>query len=324
VTRRSATRRRGYTLLEILVASVIGLMLMAALYAAFSLVISNTSIGRDLTAESDLSRGIINRVGLDLSSPVGMLPPKSGGDPNAGGGGGSGADSGTTPTTSTTPTTGTDSGTTPATGTDSGTTPAASGGTPSTDPSTSAASTGSDIPFQAGVVGTSNQLVVFLSRSPEYVRRRGIPYDPSLITPSDLVRVTYYMHSSGQGLCRQERPWVTSDGVWNTTDPDRSTEDMDLIAPEVIAINFEYASGTGYTPSWDGSAGDSAGASCLGPPRAVKMTFTLRLKDKDGNEVDKSINHVFPIRSAVGQGGSVYTPPTDSSGSTTPSTGGSP
>lgn len=312
MTRHSPHRRRGYTLLEILVASVIGLMLMAALYAAFSLVVSNTSVGRDLTAESNLSRGIINRVGIDLGSPVGMLPPKSGGNPNAAGGGG------TTSTDQSTATTA--AGTTPTT---DGTT--STDGTASTDPTTSAAATGTDIPFQAGIVGTNNQLIIFLSRSPDYIRKRGVPFDPSLLTPSDLVRVVYYMHSSGLGLCRQERPWVTSDGVWNTTDPDRSTEDTDLIAPEVIAVNFEYASGTGYTSSWDGSAADSAGAANLGPPRAVRMTFTLRLKDKDGNDVDKEISHTFPIRSAVGNGGSTYTPPTtDSAGSTTPSSGGSP
>ena len=292
MTRRTAARRPGYTLLEILIASVIGLMLMAALYAAFSLVITDTSIGRDLTAESDLSRGIINRVGIDLGSPVGMLPPKSGGNPGASGG--------STPTSEeTTPTT---------------TSPTTTG----TDGETTTVVAGTDIPFQAGLIGTETQLVVFLSRSPDYLRKRGV-YDPAVLLPSDVVKVTYYMHSSGRGLCRQERSWATRDGVWNSIDPDRSTEKDDLIAPEVVAVRFEFASGTGYISSWDGAASGTDGATNTGPPRAVKMTFTLELPVRNGEPVQKEISHVYPIRASIGAGS--YAIATPSTG-TTPSTGG--
>jgi len=295
VTRRP-TRRRGYTLLEILVASVIGLLLMAALYASFSVILNDTSVGRDLTAESNLSRGIINRVGIDLGSPVGMLGPKSGGD------GGSGTAS-------------TGSGSTDSSSTGSAAT------TGSTDGSDSAVATGSNIPFQAGLVGTNNQLVIFLTRSPDYLRKRNTTPDPAAQVPSDLVKVTYYLHSSGKGLCRQERTWVTAEGVWNSTDPDRSSEDPDRIAPEVVDVRFEYASGSGYIGSWDGSAADASGATNMGPPRAVRMTLTLEFLLRDGSTTTKDVVHVFPIRSAVGTGGSTYTP---STGSTTPTTGGSP
>lgn len=317
MTRRTC-RRPGYTLLEILVASVIGLLLMAALYAAFTMILNDTSVGRDQTAESNLSRGIINRVGLDLGSPVGMLGPRSGGDPGTTGGSTSTDSSSTTPATESAPT-------------DPATT------TGSTDGSTSPVTTGADIPFQAGIVGTNEQLVIFLSRPPEYLRKRGVPVDPTALAPADITRVTYYMHSKTLtydekgnhlgGLCRQERPWVTSDGIWNSTDPDRATEDADLIAPEVERVSFEYASGSGYTSSWDGSAGDASGATNQGPPRAVRMTITLGFLLKDGGRTTKDVAHVFPIRSAIGTGGGVYVPPSTAptdSGSTTGSTGGSP
>jgi prepilin-type N-terminal cleavage/methylation domain-containing protein len=297
-------RRPGYTLLEILVASVIGLLLMAALYAAFTVIIGDTSVGRDLTAESNLSRGIINRVGIDLGSPVGMLGPRSGGDPGASSGG-----------TEDTSSADTSASTGAATATTSG----------STDASTTPVTTGTDIPFQAGLVGSSEQLIVFLSRSPEYLRKRGTAFDPAVLSSSDLVKVTYYMHSSGKGLCRQERSWVTSDGVWNSTDPDRSTEDQDRIAPEVVRVQFEYASGSGYVGSWDGSAADASGATNQGPPRAVRMTITLEFTLRDGTTVEKDVSHVYPIRSAVGLGGGTYTPSTASTASgTTPTTGGTP
>ncbi len=299
MTRRHSPRRRpGYTLIEILVASVIGLMLMAALYAAFNMILSDTSVGRDMTAESNLSRGIINRVGLDLGAPVGLLGPKSGGDPGT---------------------------TTTATDSEATTTATTAAATATSTDGTSPVTTGSDIPFQAGIVGTSTQLIVFLSRSPEYLRNRGAALDPTAPAASDVVKVIYYLHSSGKGLCRQEQAWVTSDGVWNTTDPDRTTEDADRIAPEVVNVAFEYASGSGYTSSWDGSTADASGATNQGPPRAVRMTLTLEFTLKDGTTTTKDVSHVYPIRAAVGLGGGTYTPPsTDTTGTTTATTGGTP
>ncbi len=294
----------GFTLLEILVASVIGLLLMAALYASFTIILTDTSVGRDMMAESNLSRGIINRVGIDLGAPVGMLSPRSGGDPGT-------STSSTSETESTATTTATTSAATDSTATDGSTTPV---------------TTGSDIPFQAGIVGTNNQLVVFLTRSPDYLRKRGTASDPTAIVPSDITKVTYYLHSSGKGLCRQEKQYVTSDGVWNTTDPDRTNEDTERIAPEVVNVSFEYASGSGYTSSWDGSAADASGATNQGPPRAVRMTITLEFQLRDGTTATKDVTHVYAIRSGVGLGGSTYTPSTAStaSGTSTATTGGTP
>ncbi|MCU0705182.1 MAG: prepilin-type N-terminal cleavage/methylation domain-containing protein [Fimbriiglobus sp.] len=308
MTHRSTRSRPGYTLLEILIASVIGLVLMAAVYAAFSIIVNDTTNGRDLTAESGLSRGLINRVGIDLGSPVGLLPPRSGGSGASGGGGSSTSD------TSSSTTSATGSGT-DTTATDTTSTDAATAG--------SAVVTGTNLPFQAGLVGTTNQLIVFLSRSPEYLRKRGAT--DAAITP-DLVKVTYYLHSSGKGLCRQERPWVTADGVWNTTEPDRTTEDTDRIASEVVNVAFEYASGSGYVSDWDGSVADATGATNQGPPRAVRMTLTLEFTLRDGTTTTKDVSHVYPLRAAAGTGSFANTQSTDSTGTgtATTSTGGAP
>ncbi|MEO2090832.1 MAG: prepilin-type N-terminal cleavage/methylation domain-containing protein [Gemmataceae bacterium] len=81
--RRRQSPRRGYTLLEVLAATAIGVMLLAALYTAYDLTLRQTSVGRDLTADANLSRAVVNRVSLDISSAVGVLPPKSGGTPAA-------------------------------------------------------------------------------------------------------------------------------------------------------------------------------------------------------------------------------------------------
>jgi prepilin-type N-terminal cleavage/methylation domain-containing protein len=288
--------RPGYTLLEILVASVIGLMLMAALYATFDLVFKQTNAGRELTAESELSRAIINRLNLDITSTIGLQSPKSGG----GSGGSSGSSS----------------------------TEAASTGTATTTADTSTASTESgsetattsNIPFQSGIIGTGSQLTLFISKAPKYLRQRFAQFDPNARDGSDIIRVTYYLHSSGKGLCRQERPWVTADGTWNSTDPDLTTEDADLIVPEVSSMSFEFASGSGYASEWDGSQGATSGSTNTGPPRAVRMTFNLEFFDKNGSTVQKPYTHTFPVRAAVGLATTpASTATTDTS--TTPSTG---
>ena len=268
VSGREKTDRPGYTLLEILVASVIGLMLMAALYATFDLVFKQTNAGRELTAESELSRAVINRLNLDITSTIGLQAPKSGGSSTSGGA--------------------------------SATTSADTSATASTDSGTDTTSTATNVPFQSGIIGTGTQLTLFISKAPKYLRQRFSTFDPNARDGSDIIRVTYYMHSSGRGLCRQERPWVTADGVWNSTDPDTSTEANDLIVPEVSSVSFEFASGSGFTSEWDGSQGSTSGSTNTGPPRAVRMTFNLEFTEKNGTTVQKPYTHTFPVRAAVG------------------------
>ncbi|MEO2090830.1 MAG: hypothetical protein ABGY75_15215 [Gemmataceae bacterium] len=148
-----------------------------------------------------------------------------------------------------------------------------------------------------------------MSKPPKYLAERHVAYDPSVAQPGDLMRVTYYLHSSGKGLCRQERPWVTADGVWNSTDPDRGTEEDDLIAPEVANVTFEFASGSGYVSDWDGSQAGTDGSTNQGPPRAVKMTLTFEYPPEraGGDPIRKTVVHVFPVRASVGPGASTTT-----------------
>ena len=289
------TRRRsgrpGYTMLEVLAASAIGVLLLSALYVSYDMALRGTAVGRDVTGEADLYRALVNRLSIDLSSPVGMLPPKSG---QAAGGGSS---SGTTTTT-----------------TES---------TTATDATATATTTSTILPLQSGVIGGGQQLTVFVSRPPKYLTERNIPYDPAaaLLQPPDLVKITFYLHTSGKGLCRQERPWVTSDGAWDSADPDRSTEDGDVIAPEVIDAAFDFASGTDYVSEWDGSQAGTDGASCQGPPRAIRVTLTVELIGPTGEPVQKKLVHVFPIRAAVGPGSSTTTTTTDPATTGTGTTG---
>ena len=154
--------------------------------------------------------------------------------------------------------------------------------------------------FQAGIIGTSETLILFSSKVPRYLADKEVAADPNAPIRSDAHRIAYYLHSSGKGLCRQDKPLVTEDKVGNSTDIDRADEDGEIIAPEVVALQFEYADGTGYIAEWDGTQASLDGSSTTGPPRAIKVTITFEFTDRDGNTAQKKIVHVFPIRSAVG------------------------
>jgi hypothetical protein len=271
-------------MLEVLAASAIGILLLSALYVSYDIALRSTAAGRDVTGEADLYRAIVNRLNIDLSSPVGLLAPKSG-QTN-----GSSSSSTTTGTTTTT---------------------------------TEATTASTLLPLQSGVIGGGQQLTVFVSRPPKYLTERNIPYDPTTTgsQPPDLTKITYYLHTSGKGLCRQERTWVTADGAWDNADPDRAYEEGDLIAPEVVDASFEFASGSDWISSWDGSQAGVDGASLQGPPRAIRVTLTLELIGPTGQPVQKTLIHVFPIRAAAGPGMPTTTATTTTDPTATGTTG---
>jgi len=311
----AAHRRSGYTLLEVLISSLIALILLASLYVALNITLVRMDANRDQIAGYDLSRAILNRVGADLANTLGPLPPKSGGDGTTGGG--SGSSTGSSATTTATGTTAT--GTTATTTADPSAAAAATGTTTTTTTDGTAAAAGVDIPFGAGIVGTDKQLKIVLSRVPTaLVDFDAAGADATTNQPADLRSVLYYLAADGMGLCRQERPWVTADGVWNSTEPDRADEISDIIAPEVKDLTFEYYDGGTWQSSWDGSATDIDGVSLIGPPRAIKVILVVEFPGRAG-AVQKRVVQIMPMRAAVGN----YIPSTDSgTATTTTATGG--
>jgi hypothetical protein len=179
-----------------------------------------------------------------------------------------------------------------------------------------------DIAFQGGVVGYESQLTIFVSQLPPALANTGeliLGSDPSLQGPADLWRISYWRGERGQ-LCRQVRPWVTADGIRNSADPDFTTEESDTLVPEVVDVLFEYWDGTGWLPSWDGTAPAPDGITPTGPPRAIKVTlyFEVPPARAGGKTVAKSVQQVIPVRTAPGQ----YTPemiePSTDPGTVTP------
>lgn len=301
---RAKFRRGGFTLLEVLLATVISIMLLGAVYITFEMIVKQSDAGRTAVENGDLSRAIVNRMTLDLSGSLGPLPPKSGGGLPAES---SSINSGTSSTgsTATTGTTGTDTATGDTTG------------DASTAETTAPAETAvaADVPFQGGVFGSDKQLTLYVSRVPTDL----VDTDSAAMTllggdpKPDLRRITYYLGATG-GLCRQEQFLVTADGVRNSTDPDHSRESVDLIAEEAVDVTFEYYDGGIWSSTWAGDDENEDGKTVKGPPRAIRMTLTLQ--DDDGNQ--KRIEHVFAIRAAVG----TYTPPVPPPAETTTTTEG--
>ncbi|MBP3959470.1 prepilin-type N-terminal cleavage/methylation domain-containing protein [Gemmata sp. G18] len=338
--RARSTRRAGFTLLEILLATLIASLLLAALYLAMSVTLRQTQTSRDASEVEDLSRGIFNKMTVDLSGTLAPLPPRSGGNPLPAAST-TATSSATTPSTggTTTPTvtgtaTGSGGSTTPATSTGSTTTPSTTTTpttTTSTDSETDNPNAGAaDFSFQGGVSGTEKQIVVFAGRVPEAFGRFGNPGDQ---IRADQRQIIYWLGPSG-GLYRQERPWVTADGVRNSLDPDPEAADAVLVAEEVSDVSFEYTDGSAWTTEWDGTVPGPDGVTPLGPPRAIRVTLVLKIPTGKSNEtVEKRLTQVIAVRAAPGTNTPTFIePPIDGAtdtttsgttgGTTTPSTGG--
>ncbi|VTR91833.1 : T2SJ [Gemmata massiliana] len=329
--RARSLRRAGFTLLEILLATVLATLLLAALYAMMSVTLRQTQSSRDASELEDLSRGIFNKMTVDLNGTLAPLPPRSGGNPLASTTSGStGTSTGTSGTTTPSATTGSSGSaaqsasttSTPATGTATGGAATTSTDTETDNPNPGAA----DFSFQGGVAGSEKQMVVFSGRVPEVFGRFGNPGEQ---IRADQRQIIYWVGPSG-GLYRQERPWVTADGVRNSLDPDPEAPDAVLIAEEVSDVTFEYTDGTSWATDWDGTVPGPDGVTPLGPPRAIRVTLVLKVSTGKSNEtVEKSLTQVIAVRSAPGTNTPpLVTPPVDgatdtSSGTTSGTTGSS-
>ncbi|MCS6865929.1 MAG: prepilin-type N-terminal cleavage/methylation domain-containing protein [Gemmataceae bacterium] len=302
-------RHRGFTLLEILLASVLAVMVLAAVYMLLQVTVQQTQISRDAIEVEDLTRGVVNRLAIDLSGTLTPLPPKSGGN-SAGSSGTSSASSGSTGSTTTatsgsgSSTSGTTSGSSTGSASSSGTSTGSSSETTSSDPSATDNSTAlaADYLFQGGVVGGPTKLAIFTGKVPEALGRYG---EPSPQVRPDQRQIIYWLGSDGRGLYRRERPWVTADGVRNAIEDDETASDAALLAEEVVGLMLEYFDGTSWMSEWDGTQPGPDGATPIGPPRAIRITLMLEIPlSRGGEPLLKTVSHVIAVRSAPGP----YTP----------------
>jgi prepilin-type N-terminal cleavage/methylation domain-containing protein len=261
--------RAGFTLLEMILALAIGLVLMISLYNVLNMQVYQSQAGRVIQQEGTLARNIFARMTENILANIGPVPvpPPSASSTT------SSAPSGTATTA-------------PAAGS-AATAPSSSTEASSTTMATS--DTSGTITLNNGVYGTSNMLILTVSKVPSRADPTG------QATDCDLRRVSYWLDSGG--LAYQELMQPTSSDL-NSLPPDVPQGSYAILAPEVKDIRFEYFDGAGWQDSWDGTTlGGPTGEIPIGPPSAIRITLTFSRKGADNTELPEQApyQHVVAI-----------------------------
>jgi prepilin-type N-terminal cleavage/methylation domain-containing protein len=293
---RRATVRGGFTLLEVLLATSIGLLLLVALYMSFEIYISHVDQGRRQIEQGTLARSLFTHLEADLSACVPLSDPgRYRAQQSQQGQGGA-----TTPTTGDT-TTGDTSGT-------GGSTTATGGLTTNT------------VALPLSVQGDSTTLHIFITRTPRELFVGDSGDSPPVV--SDLRRVSYWMIDSGgkKGLARQEVKQATSEDALTNLPPGVADEETFIIADEVRSVQFRYWDGTAWNDSWDCTTLGADGVTPVGPPRAIEITVELALPQGtlDTEERTRTYRHVVSLLTADGAPASTGTTTGTTGGGSTP------
>jgi hypothetical protein len=305
---RAPSSRGAFTLFETLVALGVSVVLSAALYFAVDLYARLTSAGKDDSERAQIARAALRQIELDLHAVVYVSPnasaatsavpkPQSGsgggsgsggaggggGGSGGGGSGGGGSGGGSGGSGSGGGSGGGGGGGSASGGGSSGSGSSSSGGS-SSNSSSSNSNTNTQattvVPPATGVFG-DNMHVMLTANRPMY---------PSLGTslsgaqalapptmPNDARAIQYNVGmppagtagliSTTGGLLRTRAPALSLDSAI-TSGTLEGLGATEMLAPEIIAIQFQYFDGTTWQTSWDST---SMGAL----PRAVEVTVQV-------------------------------------------------
>jgi hypothetical protein len=238
----NTSRRSGFTLLELLLASGIAIIVLGGLFMTMDTMLTGMDADREGVEKSSLARALIARINNDVTSSIAPIQPVASASSQSSPTTGGAAASTTTTTTSTTPA----------------------------------------LTFQVGVKGTSSLVAIFQTRMsrivvtpPDDGNGNQNPY------AGDVRRICYFLSSSPDrpGLARQEIRLVTAEQVDDVpTDPDEFTT---ILASGVTDFSVRYFDGTSWVDSWDGSTPGPDGMTPQGPPRAVEITLGIKLPGSD-------------------------------------------
>jgi len=291
------SRRRGYTLLEILVASAIAVLLMSALYVAVELQLRHAQAGREVIEQSTLVRALMSRVSGDINSCIGPAMPASSSSSGQAAGTTAGAATGGTGATGSTSSSGGASGSS-ASGSSSG------GSTSSTSSSSSSVVVNNSVQVNL-IQGDAGQLTLTVSQWPRELNLS--PDAAADVQPivSDLRRITYWLaggEGNALGLARQEMKLVTSDDASTLIPPNIPDEAAHVIAEEVKSLTFSYFDGSQWQDTWDSTQPGADGATPKGPPLAIAIVIGIPAPgaERTNNGNLKQYRHVVAIPSANG------------------------
>jgi hypothetical protein len=245
-SRTNTSARPAFTLLEVLLASAIGVMLLGGLYVAVDVQLRQMHLGRRANEQTSLARNVLSKIAQDIT---GQLAP-------------------------TLSTTITNSGST------SGST---TSGAASTAASTATTTATNVVQFNIGVLGDSQTLILSSNRVPkENLKAEILLNGDQVIGTSDLRRVMYFMAGNDMGLARYELKSATSTDLlaYFALPPAVPDETQYIIAEEIKSIQFSYFDGTNWLDTWDGSQPSQAANSDLvtpqGPPIAIAIVIGVQ------------------------------------------------
>ncbi len=258
------TKRRGYTLFEIVIALSISMFVLYGLYTALFTQLNLSKSGRELMQQASLAQTLFTKINNDITSHLGPATPwlKT-----------------NFPTSS---------GTTNSSGTTDGTTKSGSTPAPATEQTTPPETTDSTGGFNRGVQGEGQSVRLSLSRYP----RKGKDDFPVC----DLCRIDYWMVPD-VGLARREVTRILADEE-NVDPSSLPNQEKYVIAPEVKSLSFRYWDGSAWQDTWKGTDYGEDGETQLGPPAAIEITIEVETKFGRGDEGVRKYRHVVAIPTA--------------------------
>ena len=280
---RVMPRRSGFTLLELMLSLALTAVVTVLIGSLVQNYLINQAVGRERVRQAQLSRSILNMIAEDIRTTVryqpfdtkGLTELLSGGGGGAGGGAGAG---GAQPS-------GAGGGAASA-----GAAPPSGGAGDTADMDSGVAA------LPPGLYGTSTSIEIDISRLPrpdEYYGQASDPVTGSLgDLATDIKTVGYYVqalrtdgiqdplgslqpidgtNSTSQGaggLVRRSVDRAITQYAYQQSQSDALMRTGQLLAPEVIAIEFQYFDGAMWQTEWDSST--------QGLPRVVKITIAVQ------------------------------------------------
>ena len=309
------------TVLEMVLTFGIAMLVLLALFMLVSSQYNHAQAGREMLDDSAVARAVLTRIASDISGTLGPVDPRflpksivpNNANQATGTGGGQAAAAAAAAATlsgQSSNTNQTGSMTNNATGSNS----SSNNGSASSNSSSSTTPTLQAVPFNLGVRGDTNWMVLSTNRVPG-----GLLLGPNAqadVVSSDLRNVSYWMTDGG--LARREMSAVTSDDAPMGA-PDVNNASQYVIAQQVQDITFEYFAGAGtWQSTWDGTLlGGNDGNTPTGPPAAIRITITLKNAPLDDNGNPKQYSHIVQLPATNGftqmvQSGQSQQPSSDS------------
>lgn len=267
-------KRRGFTLLEVLLALAIGMLILFAVYSAIDTQFKFAENGRETITQATLARSLTARLSSDLTPCIGIPDPAR-------------LRAQTPP---------------PMTSEGDGTQPMTT--QPMTDDGSEEMT--SEVPEMVpAVIGTDKSLTVYVSRVPNLRGGRVMnELDRNASSPveGDQWLIQYWLVGGNNplGLARREIRRSLVDG--DAAEMNMAGSEDYIIAREVKKIEFAYFSGSGWESSWDSVSTDNEDQFPKGPPAAIRVKFTLETVTRGGGKpIRTEFEHVIAIPTANGR-----------------------